>query len=274
MRQELVDVVSKRMRGYYDSQSQEEFEEPMFPDSTVTFLNSQNKFSSMTGTMTKRRYGKKPCDPCAKKKRRVPRTLAAFKPEIKHYDSLSNIAVPNTGVWALLQIPTYPNQGLDFTDRIGRKIYAVRVELFCQLQVTAPAGVYLGGDTVSCEVWHDKETKGATAAPADIYNTGFTGGYRAPPNASNLTRFKRKMRMQHLVQVNAIAAGPVATAVTVQGADWKRIPLGYPIHFTGNAGTVADIMDNGIIMSVCSLNGGAVPAYNLSFTTRFWYYDV
>lgn len=206
-----------------------------------------------------------------------------MSPELKHFDTGAgvNLAIPATGFWQLLTNGTnafncVPQQGTDFSNRIGRKIRVIKVEVNMRFFVTTVGNMPLGGDMLACDIWLDKECKGTSAGPTDVYDS-LPMGTPSPAslqNASTLKRFKHLHRQMHDVVPTAVTAGVVAGA-NVRDFCRVTIPLRKEMNFLTNTGLTADILDNNLLIFVSSVNALAgAAAYGCMPQLRYWYVDI
>lgn len=204
-------------------------------------------------------------------------------PEIKHYDVYNApSALGNANVWTRMGGDTFgwfPSQGADFNQRIGRRIYVKYVELRMAFAVASVIHVPVGGDTIKCEVWMDKECKGTWPANTDIWEpVGGSGlSITAPLNASNLKRFKRLATMVHDVQVTAVLPGapPIVQGANVRELAMIRIPVNKHVNYSAQGALITDVIDNNMSVWCNTANAvlGSTSAYTCVTTMRVWFSD-
>lgn len=244
-------------------------------DAHYVLTNNHNSDPAMTKYYKKKGYGSSTRKIVRNKKygRMVMTRGVTLTPEVKHVDVASTMNVGLAGTYSTLGVGPYITQGTDFTNRIGRRIKLVKILWRCNVVVTVPGNMPLQGDSVVCALWVDHECKGATAAASDIYEPGAT--IVAFPNASNLRRFKQLgVKTTHKINPVAVSGVPAVTAAETGGYFEQTIPCNYLVNYITNAGTVADIIDNNIVLTSCGGTALGAAAYQMNLNFRFYYVDM
>lgn len=185
--------------------------------------------------------------------------------EAKFFDSTQSTSpVPTAGV-VLDSINEIP-QGTTEKNRIGRRCTVLLVDLHVQLKLPATTTVGDADDIVRFILFCDKQCNGATAAVADILETG---NYRAHYNLANINRFK--ILHDKTYKVIAPNGGVGSTPNWQSGPDiryfkiLKRLHL--PIEFDSTTGAITEIRSNNI--GVLVISESAVAALTGTYRLRF-----
>lgn len=195
-----------------------------------------------------------------------------FAPEKKHFDVYNSQLVAGNGIWSVHTTnQCTPVQGTAFTNRIGSRIRVTSMEFLYQSLITL-ANVPVTGSQVMLEFYKDNETKGVEAAIGAIKDTSVANSCVSPRDASQLKRFTYLGGAKMDVNVAATAAGATTGANTHDMAK-LTFKVDQTMNFTGNAGTVADILDKSIIPIHCNCTTAAAGYITLNTVTRYWYYD-
>jgi len=224
----------------------------------------------------KRSFKKKKAYTAKAATKRIVRSLMP-KEEVKHYDLVGDIAPYANGDMNIEFIGPVPVQGLDSTNRVGRKIKVIALQLKCYVYVPAPAQVPLWGDNIRCDVWIDKECKGTIATAAMIYDTALTAGavkFYNPLNSDTRKRFQHLGKTNHEIVVSQVNGTTVLATSNIKAMD-MYFKVNKEVHFlnTGTPG-IADISNFAFYMTCVS--GGptvASAAYEVKYYARFSYVD-
>jgi len=195
-----------------------------------------------------------------------------YAPEKKHID-LEVVDQPIGSAlglnWSIHPFGCYPTQGTDYTNRIGRKIRIVGMEYYCEVKITAAdiMRIPIGGNQVICKIWLDSDCKGAMPAVTTIEETNQAAAF---PNASQLGRFRLLHQFTTDIVPTSIAGGAVDGANTTDLVKF-RVPLNKVINYSGNAGTVADVVDTNIIMTMVQVKPHLAGVNPLLCTARVRY---
>jgi hypothetical protein len=221
---------------------------------------------------TRRKAGRKTRSNGSRKLRKYTDVLI---PEIKHYDNATTIAAPMTPTQTM-QVMTgigfYPVQGTDFTNRIGRRVKIIKMQMNCIL-TPALGTIANSGDIVRCDLWIDKECKGTTPTAVDVYETP-TNGTASFQNASYLRRFQQLHQTYHAITPMSSSVSSVSSAAA-QVASCYDIALpkgGIEVNFGTNNGNVTDILDNLVFMGMSQ--NGAAASCTIGVNMRYWYTDL
>nr|WAE42776.1 MAG: capsid protein [Cressdnaviricota sp.] len=234
------------------------FEKSHFMKYTKPMLKKKNYVKK---TFNSKRYGKM-----------VLTRGPTYAPERKHADQSFSVNFSTDGSFVVFSCGPFPTQGTDFTNRIGRKIQVVGYEMNMQVSIGSLNYIPLGGTEVICDLWQDKETKGALCANTDIYN-----GTYAPSltNATNIKRFKKLHRMRHPIRVVTVSSGSVQAIDLLDMGETGYKSHKMAVNFTANNGTIADIMDNGFVGAVSMVSAPVVGSPgSIGVNFRVWYIDL
>jgi len=195
-------------------------------------------------------------------------------PEIKHWaPALMSIAIPGTagGSAVCTALGPFSQQGTDFANRIGRKLRVIGVEMMCRLALNA-ANIFTIGDTVRCQVWLDKECRGALAAPTDIY---VDSTLQSLTNPSNLRRFKLLHTHNCSIAPTSVNAGVVDALATMNTVHIK-FKCNFEVNYINNNADVTSIIDNLLIIHIACGQGGVAGASpgNMDVRHRVTFVDV
>lgn len=188
--------------------------------------------------------------------------------EVKFYDETNTngfAAFSTSGTILSNSLNNIPN-GIDLSQRIGRKITVVGLGLTYTMEMPVTAVAADTVDNLRIIVYLDKQANGAAAGPADILQGPVTiGSYR---NLTNVNRFRvLSDEIFHLQCKAGAAAAP--TVFGVEGIVRKVwMDLNVPIQFSGLIGSEADIRSNNLGILVVSSNFQATMQCNsrLRFT--------
>jgi hypothetical protein len=196
-------------------------------------------------------------------------------PEIKHLDNTytyQNPMTPTNVMAVNTSIGFYPQQGTDFTNRIGRRVKIIKIQMNCTLTPT-PGTLGNSGETVRCDFWLDKECKGSAPNAADVYQD-VNMNTIAFQNANFLRRFVHLHQTFHAITPMSVLSSNV-TSATAQTAACYEIPIprgGIEVNFGSNNGTITDCLDNLVFMTMSQNN--ANPACTMQVVMRYWFTDL
>lgn len=206
---------------------------------------------------------------------RVPRLLNRTAVEVKHFDTYVTNSLDTIQTFKFTSMPCVPLQGTDYNNRVGRKIKIIGLHVQCEFAVSAPAQVYLTGDTIKCDFFRDNQTQGALAATTKVYDVGALGGavFQCERVVETMKRFNRLYSGYHNVVVQTITGTAVTTTANVPIME-LNLKLNDIVEFQGNAGTIADVVNKSYFMSCSHLQANvATAAYSVAFYARFRFID-
>lgn len=218
--------------------------------------------------------------------------------ETKYWDTSADRAAmpvpPASGVWAGLDViqPSAvggalaaacfnsPSQGTTAIQRDGRKITMESLQINGIVSCASQAGQTAADTVPVVKVWVvlDKMTMGGTATGINSENvyTNEGGGIimgLAPLRNMAYTKRYRVLKELTVTVPPPPMAGEGAADVEQEGVHvpWNcYIPLkGLITEFNGNAGTAADIVDNGIFLLAACSNNSLAPALSFNARLRF-----
>lgn len=209
---------------------------------------------------------------------RKPKIYASMRiAEQKFFDTPITTVTPqsttlctSTGVGGTLAC--LPAQGVDYNQRIGRKIRLLRVEVYCRFTgLTDVGNLNVSSDEIIMWLIKDKIPRGSEASAGEVF--------AAPPNnvtsgrnVNNLTRFKILGMHKHDIHAAADNAG-VVTQLNVEPAFIRMVyPLNCVTEYTqGGTPVPADILTNTVFIAFCNVNGTTGMEYKMNL--RYWYED-
>jgi len=171
-------------------------------------------------------------------------------------------------------------QGTGASQRDGRKITMESVQLTGSVAVAAQA-TQTAADTkpiITIFVVLDKQTNGGTATGLDSENVWTNPAARAEVGGQFLRNMLYTKRYKVLKEINVDVKSPPIVAEGAMDIEqagvhtpWDcYVPLkGLGVEFLGNAGTVADIVNNGLFVCACTSSGSFAPL--LSYNARLRY---
>ena len=196
---------------------------------------------------------------------RKPAPVRSTVAEVKNYETFATWTP--TAARTLYPIGDYPAQGHTDNQRIGKNVYAKRLEISCILNVTACPQ---GSDEIVMEVWLDKQANGAAAAITDIYKGV---GALELRNVFKAKRFKMLARHKHDVHATGSDGDPTTpllqfdvTPVQLQ----YTVPLNYRMTYLVDTESKVAPEQYSLYMVTSSSRGST---YTVNAITRFWFSD-
>lgn len=166
--------------------------------------------------------------------------------ELKYFDTTESGALIDNTMEALGFVTSRNliTQGDANTNRDGAVIQVKSFEYKFDL-VYSPAASTTGSTTVWLWIVLDRQPNGAAAGMTDIFTT--TNGATAMPNVANQYRFK--ILRKHSIPIVCNAGVQTAFSEGRAGvSDYIKFKTPLEIRFTGNAGTIADVTRNNILI--------------------------
>lgn len=183
--------------------------------------------------------------------------------EKKFYNSPvgSNTNTPAT--WTLASFFPLIQQGTTANNRIGNKIFVkgVWITMLCQGGTTMLNGTASGTAGVNTRfiVYHNKEALGTQIAATTIFDQDSISSLRNNTKSSQVSLKKDFTRTVVVTGVKSTGES-VATGPSIQEIFY--IPINKRIDYSGNTGTIADILKDdygyGMCCSAANLNSCAV----------------
>lgn len=186
-------------------------------------------------------------------KTKISKKVGSFKPkvfqstgeEVKYNDTtLAATAITAAGI-ILHSTVNAPQQGTEVYQRVGRKISIRSIHMRGTINVPQQTDLALMCTNVRIIVYHDKQCNNATATVGNILQNADNNSFR---NIDTTRRFKILYDKNYSFNKNiAVLAGPVYSSPESQyNFEDLNKKVNIPIHFQGNAGTVADIASDNI----------------------------
>lgn len=157
--------------------------------------------------------------------------------------------------------------GTDFTQRIGRKINNVSVQLRGFFQPTLAAVSNTQTEQVRCLLIEDSQTNGAAPAAADIFQD--------PANTNSFMNLNNRERFR-VIYDKVLTLAPYNTAIATQNTNnvpslnvYKKVSV--PTVYEGTAGTVGSIASGAIFF--CTIGSNTVSNWVLNATLRVRFTD-
>lgn len=240
----------------------------------------------------KRKYQKKNYGGTKVEKTYVSRPIGAnLRTERKYFNSYKNRwNVSSSGAsWALsgadpaggIDTLFYPTQGAATNQRIGRRVDVVKIQIRGVLHYLAQSGVPAAGfnqDLTRLILYVDMQTNGLPSDPSALVATPAVASNDL--NMCQLQEVNNFGKFRVLKDKTMVPGGP---PVYYDGANWvtgiRHVPFHFTVsfkkapvrvNFTGNTGTVADIIDNSFHLAATTLNGQT----DLSYQCRVVFVDV
>jgi len=184
-------------------------------------------------------------------------------PELKDIEPGTTFpgTVSNSGT---LQLLNGVANGTDFTNRIGRKINMVDLEV--KMFFFPISGNAYPGDVIRVMLIYDKQTNGALPAVSDILTSAYPLSFT---NLNNRNRFE-------VLHDEAVALNPQATVGTTLGNGapenkWRefRVKLRHDTIYGSTGANIADIKSGAIYMLTIS----AFAVWQIAWNARVRFYD-
>lgn len=178
--------------------------------------------------------------------------------ELKH--SPTAVAINPLLVAGQFIQPAYLVQGTSAVTRVGQQIKAHSLSVHCLIQ--SPAA--MASDVIRVITFIDRQPNGALPAVLDVMTAA------TPPCSYNMDKVDHlghRFRFHILKDQTYEVFNSAAAVTTRQVPVFWTIKLNHLVNYQGNAGTVADLLHNNILVLVltnsgnCSLNGEAMLCY-------------
>lgn len=148
-------------------------------------------------------------------------------------------------------------QGTGESQRIGRAIVIMRINWRYRIKLASKALATDSTDSVRIILFIDTQCNGAVATVADILESP---NWKSFKNLTNTSRFRTLMDRQY----NLVSPGALNDATLEDSIDdtfYKDVNI--PIDFTGNTGTISDILSNNISRLLISSDGLSLVTENI-----------
>lgn len=142
-------------------------------------------------------------------------------------------------------------QGTTANDRLGNKIFVHSIEWMLQIGAVA-AGMGTNGHYCDIIVYHDKECKGTLPSGTNIF---WKDAVNMPRAIEYLPRFSVLRKQRHGQIATTANAGAVLTAGPKVTVRFKIFPKKV-IDFTGNNGTIADLLKHNYGVAIAASDVG------------------
>jgi hypothetical protein len=218
----------------------------------------------------------------------VQRTLVkskTFTPELKAFDTfdVGVPIIPGTVSAGHVSLLNAPQLGTDRFNRIGRKIQIKKIHVRISLHPVTPVPTSVPEDIVFMLVW-DRDGNTLPGLTALLQDTTIGGVVSSTVNShQNLDESKRyRILKKHIVPLRV--CGTATGALPCNGAafqaenndlnwEWNIKGDFLTQYNAGNAGTVADIANGGLILCWWTSLGAGLPVSSFDYCNRIRYFD-
>lgn len=208
----------------------------------------KRKAAALSRRFKKRRYGSVSAQKMAFGRR------SGFGGELKFFDSFRVITATVAAGSVVDSSLNLIQQGAGESNRIGRKIVLRKIHIKGDVVLPATAVAADTSDAVRVIVFHDKQTNGATATPAQI----LAGTYLSFRNLQQTGRFNLLYDETHYVNAKGGLAGSF-------GEERKPFNVNaecfIPLEFDASTGAITDLTTNNVGVLVYSAQGLATINY-------------